>query len=124
MHLHILIFAILSVRALASFILTAHDHTDTTCSQKAIGNQIDFSKLQCVLYQPEQPDAFIYVEWWTKPFEHIYNVTIFSDLNCKEPIGTISPNKDNTNDDPTCVSMGIIAAGPWGSARRSAFNDH
>ena len=130
MHLHLLILAILSLRALADMILIAYDHNDVHCNEKAIGNQVHLSGSQCVTYQPEQPNANIHVKYFTAPLERIYNVTIFSDPYCKDNIGTIWPNinqritqEDNVNADDTCSSMSAIAEGSWGSAMRSKYHE-
>ena len=130
MHSQFLILAILSLRALADITLTAYDHNDVHCNGKAIGNQVHLSGSECVIYQPEQPNANIHVSYWTRPLERIYNVTIFSDPNCQDNIGTIWPNinehithEDNVNIDSTCSSMGAIAEGPWGIAMRSKYHE-
>ena len=130
MHSHLLILAILSLHALADMIPTAYDRNNADCNGKAIGNPVHLSGSQCVIYQPEQPDANIHVKYFTAPLERIYNVTIFSDPNCQDNIGTIWPNineqithEDNVNIDPTCSSMGAIAEGPWGSAMRSKYHE-
>ena len=131
MHSHFLILAILSLRALAGIILTAYDHTDWQCKHKAIGNKIDLSGPGCVVYQPEQPDAYIHVEWFTDILEtSTYDVSIFSDLSCKDLIGTIFTNINETGSQvnldysDTCTGMGLIADGPWGSAIRSHFTNN
>ena len=121
MHSHYLIFAILSLRALAGIHLTAHEPNDWKCIKPPIGNQVDLAHKGCVVYQPEQPDAYISIEWSTNQIEAIHNVSIFSDLNCKDNIGSLSPNLNETSGNPdctpTCIGMSLIA-GPWGSAKR------
>ena len=121
MHSHLLILAILSVRALAGFILTAHDHTDSHCTKKAIGKQIDLSGPQCVVYQPEQPDAFIQIKSHAESENHPHYLVIFSDTNCQDVIGILGPDDINVNNS-TCYNMTYIAdiaPGPWGSAMRN-----
>ena len=130
MYLHALIIAALSVSALArmslnvGISLTAHDHTDSTCTRKRIGNHIELSASQCKLYQPEQPDAFIKAVWVANGT--VYNINLFSDTNCSDEIADmrISAASFVTGRNYDCYSMGQIAKGPWGSAMVGAEYEH
>ncbi|KAM0803909.1 hypothetical protein BDR22DRAFT_702007 [Usnea florida] len=119
MHSHLLILAILSLRALAGMTLTAYDQNDVTCSGKPIGNTIEVPKSDCVVYQPEQQNASILFQWRTHHREDYYEVYIYSDTNCQDYIASLGP-KDLYH--PTCENMLTVMnlPGGWGGVKRGA----
>lgn len=121
MYPHALIIAALSASAIAGMSLTAYDHTDSTCSGTAIGNHIGLSGSQCMLYQPEQSDAYIKVIWVSRTLDTYHNITIFSDANCMDKIANFGASETaSTAGLDGCYSMSAIAGGRWGSAKAGA----
>lgn len=119
MYPHALIIAALSASALAEYSLTAYDHTDSSCTGKAIGNYIVLSGSPCTLYQPEQPDAYIKATWAPGSMNYYRNITIFSDTDCENEIASFGIDSAADKDED-CLSMSDIAGGPWGSAKIGA----
>ena len=125
MHSHLLILAMLSLRALAVFILTAHDHKDHHCTKKAIGKQIKVPESQCVVYQPEQPDANIQIKSHDHNSTHDYYLVVYSDTNCQNATGIVTPDEINVKN-TTCYSTAYIAdifPGLWRSVSRNETID-
>lgn len=120
MYPHALIIVALSASTIAEYSLTAYDHTDSTCKGTAIGNHIVLYASQCTLYQPEQSDAYIEAAWNPGDLGTFHNISIFSDINCRNEIASIGIGEHEASSDGECESMSHIAGGPWGSATVSA----
>ena len=125
MHSYALILASLCASTLAGTSLTAYDHLDSACKGSPIGNEIVLPEGECMIYQPEQPDAYINIKW-TQYMQPFYNVRLFNDTNCLTGMVEIEQTKTNLQYDvmSSCESMvSIRTKGPWGSAMRGGKTD-
>ena len=116
MHSYALILASLCASTLAFTSLTAYDHRDSSCEGSPIGKEIVLPERECMIYQPEQPDAYINIKWVTQWIHPYYNVRFFNDTDCLTGMVEIGPSSADMSSCENMVS--IHTHGPWGSAMR------
>ena len=126
MHSYALVLASLCASALAFTSLTAYDRLDSACKGNPIGNEIVLPEGECMVYQPEQPDAYINIKWLTQWMKPYYNVRLFNDSNCRTGMVEIQQTSANLQNMVMSSCENVVSIhtnGPWGSAMRGGETD-